>query len=38
MPRILRHHGVSKGMTKKKMATALMTPEIGRVKKIASDP
>jgi hypothetical protein len=38
VPRILRHHGVSKGKMKKKIAAAVITPEIGRVKKIASDP
>jgi hypothetical protein len=38
VPRILRHHGVSKGKMKKKIAAAVITPEMGRVKKIASDP
>src|SRR5207245_3949346 len=38
VPRTRRHHGVSTGSAKKKIATAVMAPAIGRVKKIASDP
>jgi hypothetical protein len=36
--RILRHHGVNNGKTKKKMATAVITPDIGRFKKIINEP
>ena len=37
-PRNRRHHGVMTGIRKKKIATAVITPAIGRVKKIARDP
>jgi len=37
-PRSRRHHGVMIGMTKKKIATAVITPAIGRLKKIPSEP
>jgi hypothetical protein len=37
-PRNRRHHGVNTGKMKKKIATAVITAAIGRVKKIASDP
>jgi hypothetical protein len=37
-PRSLRHQGVITGTAKKKIATAVITPAIGRLKKIASDP
>ena len=33
-----RQYGVTIGSAKKKSATALMTPAMGRVKKIASEP
>jgi hypothetical protein len=33
-----RHQGVIAGRMKKKIAAALIAAEIGRVKKIASDP
>ena len=38
IPRSLRHHGVNNGKMKKKMATAVITPDIGRFKKIISEP
>src|SRR5262249_31688442 len=38
VPRRRRHQGVSTGRTKKKTATAVITPAIGRDTKIASDP
>src|SRR5438093_1713042 len=38
VPRSRRHHGVTIGSTKKKMATAVITPAIGRDTKIASEP
>ena len=37
-PRTRRQYGVMTGSAKKKSATALMTPEIGRVNRIASEP
>src|SRR6266511_1272771 len=37
-PRIRRHHGVMMGRMKKKTATEVIAPAIGRMKKIASDP
>src|SRR2546430_5058468 len=37
-PRSRRHHGVMTGSAKKKIATSVMAPAIGRVKKIASEP
>ncbi len=37
-PRIRRHQGVIKGKANMKIAKSVMAPEIGRVKKIASDP
>ena len=37
-PRNRRHQGVIIGIRKKKIATALIAPEIGRLKKIARDP
>jgi hypothetical protein len=37
-PRMRRHQGVMIGMMKNNIATDVITPEIGRVKRIASDP
>ena len=37
-PRSRRHQGVMMGIRKKKIATAVITPAIGRLKKIPSEP
>src|SRR5262249_3415236 len=37
-PRQRRHHGVTAGSTKNNSATTMIVPEIGRRKKIVSDP
>src|SRR5262249_41851090 len=37
-PRIRRHHGVMMGSAKKKTATAVMAPEMGRSKRMRSEP